>query len=563
MSSGEKPADGTGSPVRSDERVESESLQQNSESHSDAVGRAPTDAARLLAIDSNDAESPPLSSSPADAENPTREPTDAEKLLRLDGSDSASDGPTTESHPGAEHDTTVIDNSATGFTDHRSVASSDSAVAVESTATADADADAVRTRILAEAAERAEQRLEDVCDFYGVTDRGDIAHVAEARDVIAATLAPLAVEGACRMLPKLREEIDDYAGTVFPVVNRDGTPVGLAIEQLDPDLYAAHCRPIHLSRKTSEEALQNDETHAGRSYPQLGDDLRDRDRADPAEIPGAAMRLERHLLLSGVEITSPGVRISMIDSGHKGSIQEALAARYPDATISGHYLFHTQSEADPHPGSKTGYFLHSSADRTFPADPDDPARIFEDKNPSFVYEQLLHGPMSTTRGYDDRGEPIQSFESPPTGQINPLLIAERYSAPQVRSAIAEIAQHAVADCARTVADLDRAGLQYRPALAEQADSCMRKIRDWAYGHDTGDPAFNTLADSFVRREDKYLVARLRETVDALGLGAAGTDAVWHGYQNLHPDDKPRYIEHLQRSMAPSSDSPTPEGTPHG
>ncbi|ATL67365.1 hypothetical protein CRH09_15335 [Nocardia terpenica] len=361
------------------------------------------------------------------------------------------------------------------------------------------------------------------------------------------------------MLDDVRSEINENPGAVVAIVLRDGATIGMTIRELDPDLFDSGCRLAYLSRKSIEAVLQDQENNAGRTFPAL-EPFRDRGKADPDDVPGATFRLEKHLIRSGLPVTTPGAHIILLDSGHRGTIQEGLSAAFPKPSFSGHYLFHVQSPDDPHKGTKTGHILHLSPERAHPADPEDPARIYTDKDPVAVFEHLLHGTMSTTHGHDDRGNPLRQLEYPSTDQISPLVLAPQYSDPQVRIAIMDIAQRTVANCARTIAAFDRAGIDYRPQLTEQARTCTQRVQSWAYGDSTGDPAFNALADSFVRRTDKNLVHRLRAITNDLGIVA--TTATWLGYHNLSPTHKERYVDLLERT----TDSPgpaTPEGQSHG
>ncbi|NKY27778.1 hypothetical protein [Nocardia gamkensis] len=425
----------------------------------------------------------------------------------------------------------------------------------------DTQLESTRERIMADAAARAEQQLDEVCTVFGIDTPERIGAVAKARDVIAETLAPFTVDATIRLLRGVRSEIAEQPNAVVGIVYRDGGTIGMAIKELDADLYESHCRPVYLSRKTTEAVLQDQENAAERTF-SLPEQFRVRDKPDPAEIPGASMRTGKHLVRSGLPVTTPGAHIILVDSGHKGTIQEQLNAAFPKPTYSGHYLFHVQAERDPHPDAKTGHVLHQSPERTFPAEADDPARIYAEKDPAVVFEHLLRGIMSTTHGHDNRGSPIHAREIPSLDQINPLVVAPEYADRGVRIAIMDIAQRTVTNCARTIAELDKAGIDYQPNLAEQARTCTQRVRSWAHGHDTGDPAFNALADSFVRRADKDLIPRLRAVITDLELGEAATTAAWRGYQQLSLADKERYVEQLELTTRSPGSAP-PEGTPHG
>ncbi len=422
----------------------------------------------------------------------------------------------------------------------------------------DARLEAIQQRIRADAAARGDQQLEEVCADHGVETDDRIQAVAEARDVMEETLTPFIVEASDRIGAGVSRELAKRPDATVSFVYRDGAMIATTFQQLHPDLYRVG-HPIFLSRKNAEAVLQDLEDNAGQNFGSL-EKFRDRLSVDPDQVPGAMLRTQRHVLSAGVPITTPGSHHILIDSGHRGTVQERLAAAYPRSTFSGHYLFHVESEFDPHPGTKNGYALHLSRDRSYPTDPDDPAMIYKDKDPATVVEQLFHGLMSTTHGYDDRGTPIRERERPSLDRINPLVVAPHYQDATVRTAIMAIAPRTVANYARMVADFDRAGIDYRPTLTEQARTCTLRVRSWAYGHDDGDPAFDALADSFVPRQDKNLVPRLRAIAGDPGPPAA--TAIWLGYQGLPLADKERYIAAQERTIHPQ-DPARPEGTSHG
>ena len=491
-----------------------------------------------------------------------RGPADTSRLRTIDPPGEEERTAVESTSPSTRLDSAVADEAvrsteaATGF--DRPAAQDDGHIA-PGDSRPDAEAESIRERILAEADARAERHVGEVCATYGVESPEQIMAVRKAMNIIAETAAPFAVEGARRILESVRGKIEKWPDAVVAITCRDGRTLGMAIAELDPRFYEAHCRPVHLSRRCMENVLQNKEEETGQKFAEI-EEMRDRTMIDPEEVPGAALRTQRHLLSSGLPITTPGAHIIFVDSGARGTIQEQVSAAWPKANYSSEFLHHIEFEHDPNKGTKTGHFLHISSDSVHPADPDDPARIFAEKPPGVVFEDLMHGPMASTVGHDERGNPVYAAERSSADQIVPLVIRPEYDDSNVRMAIMDVAQRAVSNRARTAADLADAGLDYRQDLIEEARAYIRKVRSWVDGDDTGDPAFNALADSFVRREDKNLVPRLRTATR--DFDEAASIAVWRDYRQLPLADKRRYVEHHERT-ALSPGSAAPEGPSDG
>ncbi|MQY22735.1 hypothetical protein [Nocardia macrotermitis] len=423
----------------------------------------------------------------------------------------------------------------------------------------DTELESVRERILAEENAREERQVAEVCAEYGIENQEQIAALREAHGVFTETIAPFVIEGAHRMLDSLRSKVEKQPDTVVVITCRDGLALGMAMEKIDPEFYKAHCRVVRLSRKCMENVVQDMENVTGQKFDDI-EEMRDRSMIDPEQVPGAALRTQRHMLASGVPVTTPGANIVFIDSGVRGTIQELATAAWPKANYSSEFLNYVEFANDPHKGTKTGHFLHMSSDRVHPSDLDDPVRIFDNKLAGRVYEELMHGATASTIGHDENGNPVYGTESSSADQVAPYAISAKYEDSNLRMAIMDIAQRAVSSRARTAAESVAAGIDYREDLRQGVNAYIRKVQSWVNGDDTGDPEFKALADSFVRREDKHLVHRLRTATSDLGKPAH--TAVWLGYQHLSPADKERLVKQYERTALPPG-STAPEGSSDG
>ncbi|MBF6475279.1 hypothetical protein IU428_26135 [Nocardia abscessus] len=306
----------------------------------------------------------------------------------------------------------------------------------------------------------------------------------------------------------------------------------------------------------ADTTVQDLERNAGKTFPQLEGFRTARHEVDPVDIPGAKAQMTRYLESRGVPVGTPGARIVLVDSSFKGTVQELLSATYPHAEFRGRYLMYAESPDDPHPGSKTGYALHHPADAT--RDPNDLAQFFLEKDAVLAIEQILRGPWSKAVRFGPDDVPIQTLEPPARDQINPLDIAPEYLEENVRLAVMDINQHAVADYAESIAAVRRDGGDWRGELIDKSEAFMREVRSWVTGDRDTDPAFAQLLGSFVRREDKHIVADLNTALTQRGLDTADTTPVWQNYRQLGSiDEKRAYLEQIRSHSTPST------GADHG
>ncbi|WP_024802851.1 hypothetical protein [Nocardia sp. BMG51109] len=408
-------------------------------------------------------------------------------------------------------------------------------------------------RLQAEAAERRRQGIDAICAGHGIDAPDAIAAVERAYDVVADNHAPFITAYTERILDACREHLAKAPGTVIAFVSRDGDSLALAAYELDRNLFDSHCTLIAVPRARADAAVQDVETHTGRTFDELAPFRATRTDVDPEEIPGARARLTNHVESRGVPVATPGADVIIVDSSFKGTVQELLTALYPDLNVHGHYLFLGQARGDPHPDSKTGHALHLPADASAgdATAPDSPFAIFTEKDAVLTIEHILRGSMGKTRGYDEDGRPIRQPESPRLDRLDPAVVSQDYTDAAVRLAVMDAGQLAVANYARYVADLRDAGGDSRGELSGKAENFARQVRSWVTGTGSTDPAFAELMDSFVPRSGGEL-ADLRTAVDRAGLDDTAAASAWRDYPWLgSPDDKKTYVADFHRQYPQS------------
>ncbi|MGY2011943.1 hypothetical protein ACW9HC_33650 [Nocardia gipuzkoensis] len=406
-----------------------------------------------------------------------------------------------------------------------------------------------------DAAHQRERAVDAVCTRHGVDTPEGRAAVEQAYDVVRDWHAPFVVRHTLDVIADCKADIAANPGTVVVFLGRDGHAPALAAYHLDREFFDAHCTEVTVSRRLADTTVQDLERNAGKTFPQLEGFRTARDEVDPADIPGAKAQMTHYLESRGVPVGTPGARIILVDSSFKGTVQELLSATYPHAEFRGRYLMYAESADDPHPGSKTGYALHHPADAT--RDPDDLAQFFLEKDAVLAIEQILRGPWSKAVRFGPDDVPIQTLEAPAIDQINPLDIAPEYLEENVRLAVMDINQHAVADYAESIAAVRRDGGDWRGELIDKSEAFMREVRSWVTGDRDTDPAFAQLLGSFVRREDKHIVADLNTALKQRGLDTADT-TVWQNYRQLGSiDEKRAYLEQIRSHSTPST------GADHG
>lgn len=274
-------------------------------------------------------------------------------------------------------------------------------------------------------------------------------------------------------------------------------------------------------------------------------------RVDPADTIGGFRVLTDYLQAHRVPAGRPGSRVTVFDTSFKGTVQELLAATYPETTFTGRYAFLGESPYDPHPGSKKGYELHLSAaesrqGRPFYDLPAGESKTFAHEVALNSIEELLDGPMSSPVRIGAQG-PEQ------TGQRHhPLLleglsrgrVSRRLQALDVREGVKVANLLAVVDLAEDVASVRDAGGDYRGWLDEWSRRYRTELRAWIRGGSTNARLAEFL-DSFVHRTDKQQVEALQKALDRAQVPEREGVQVWSAYDQCGSDgDKQVFVENV-------------------
>jgi hypothetical protein len=377
-----------------------------------------------------------------------------------------------------------------------------------------------------------------VADRLGITDPQAQAVLTEAYLVATTYLAPFIVDLAQQMLVDLKADIIADPEAVVVFVGRDGHSLAVAAEQLDPEFFRDHCREVVLSRAVVESAVLDTELNLGARYPQIAD-FRQAAGKVVGDPTGSMDMLTRYLTANGAPVGEECSHVILVDTSYKGTVQELLAALYPETRFQGRYAFFGESPSDPHPGSKTGYAVHMDAahggGRPLGELSADPALTFANQDAIGSIEETLHGGMGSPRGFGEDGRPQQRpqhLEGDQLKGLNPIKVAPEYADPLVREAVKDINLVAVHDVAARMAALRDAGGDWRSQLNEGARAFRQELRNWISGSTATDAHFSDLLDSFVRRADKALVANLAALLSRSGLGDEQTAVIWRQYDHL-------------------------------
>jgi hypothetical protein len=367
--------------------------------------------------------------------------------------------------------------------------------------------------------------------------------------------APLMVRVADDMLADLRADVASGKADRVVGLGRDGHHLALAMIRLDAQFFRRHGSNLVLSRALVENALQDLEHHQGLRFPQVHGFRRVASRVSPADTIGGFRVLTDYLQANQVPVGRPGSRVSLFDTSFKGTVQELLAAAYPETTFTGRYAFLGESPYDPHPGSKKGYEVHLSAaesrqGRPFYVLPADESKTFAHQLALNSIEELLDGPMSSpvrigSKGPEQTGQHHHPslLEGLSRGRVSPRLRKLR-----VREGVKVVNLLAVADLAQDVATLRNAGGDYRSWLDDWASRYRTEIRAWIGGRST-DPRLAEFLDSFVHRTDKQQVELLEKTLDRGQVSERDGTAIWAAYDQCGSDgDKQVFVENVLNSV---------------
>jgi hypothetical protein len=386
-------------------------------------------------------------------------------------------------------------------------------------------------------------------------------HIQTLRDAYLVAYefpAPLMVRIADDMLADLRADVGSRRTGRVVALGRDGHSLAIAMARLDGQFVRRHVSNVVLSRALVENALQDLENHQGLEFPEVQGYRRVAPRVDPADTIGGFRVLSDYLQAHHVPVGSPQSRVTVFDTSFKGTVQELLAAAYPETDFTGRYAFLGESPHDPHPGSKKGYEVHLAASesrqgRPFYVLPADESKTFAHQLAINSVEELLDGPMTS---------PVRIVGDGPaqTGQRNePVLlvglsqgrISPRLQQLRVREGVKVVNLLAVADCARHAASVRDAGGDYRPRLEAGARRYRAEIRAWIGGGET-DPRLKEFLDSFVHRTDKQHAELLQRTLESAHVPASDSAPIWAAYDRCgSDDDKHVFVQNVLSSAQAS------------
>ncbi|MEU8227009.1 hypothetical protein [Kribbella sp. NPDC048915] len=388
----------------------------------------------------------------------------------------------------------------------------------------------------------------------GIADTGQIQTLRDAYLVTYRFPAAMMVRVADDMLADLREDVASRHVDRVVALGRDGHHLALAMIRLDPNFTRRHVSNVVLPRALVENALQDLERHHGREFPQVDGFRRVAPRVDPADTVGGLQVLTRYLQGHSVPVGQPGSRVTVFDTSFKGTVQELLAATYPDTTFVGRYAFHGESPYDPHPGSKKGYEVHLSAresrqGRPFYELPADESKTFAHQLALNSIEELLDGPMSSAvrfgaHGPEQTGQRHQPdlLDGLSRGRMSPRLRNLR-----VREGVKVMNIRAVVDLAQDAASLRDAGGNYRTWLDDWAGQYRAEIRAWIVDAPTN-PQLAEFLNSFVHRTDKQQADSLQKALDRAHIPERDRMAVWVAYERCGSDnDKAVFVENVLNS----------------
>ncbi|WP_067465372.1 hypothetical protein [Nocardia amamiensis] len=354
--------------------------------------------------------------------------------------------------------------------------------------------------------------------FAASFDLGSPERTRAFRDVAAVAeeyLAPFITKIAVDMLPEITAAVRSTPGAAVVFQGRDGFAFGHAFAALAPEFYAAHCVPMYLSRSLVHSALCALENSTSAAFPDV-EPFRQHARWS-GDFRAAWHRLTAYFLANGIPIGAPGSVVHLVDTGLKGSIQEMLAAVYPQTAFVGHLAFHAAAAADPHPGSKRGYLLHLDAvdssngnavGATLPADK---RLTFLHRTAILAVERLVQGSHCSPTGFGPNGKPHAPrarHDPRPLEHIDPARVSSPYDDPRLREGIRSIQITAICRQAAAFADRAATGPNWFDSvehsvcyvdLARRSDAFVDQVRAWVSGDSACDDRLRTILDAFVPR----------------------------------------------------------------
>ncbi|GAA1519264.1 hypothetical protein [Kribbella lupini] len=378
----------------------------------------------------------------------------------------------------------------------------------------------------------------------GLTDGCDYQTLYDAYRVTYAYQAPLTVRIADDMLADLRADANGSGTDRVVALGRDGHSLSLALRGLLPDFHRRHVSDVVVSRALAENALQDLESQGGH-FPLVRAYRRVAPRVDPADTVAGFRVLTEYLRSRGVPVGVPGSGVTVLDTSFKGTVQELLAAVYPETTFQGRYAFLAELPDDPHPGSKRGYEVHLRAGETrqgrpFYELPADESRTFAHVLGINAVEELLDGPRTSPVKIGRHG-PVQTAQRKRPDLLLGLSrgrISTRLRSLPVREGVKVVNLWAVSDRARNAATVRESGGDHRAGLEADVHRFRSELRAWISGGST-DPGLREMLDAFVHRSDFRHAEQLGRALDRARWPEQRTAAIWAGYDHCASDDDKR------------------------
>ncbi|MEU4312193.1 hypothetical protein [Nocardia sp. NPDC024068] len=392
---------------------------------------------------------------------------------------------------------------------------------------------------------RRARAVAQACAESGVDTPQGRAAVARAYDVTYRSIAPFIVKHGIAIAQDCARDVQRSGGRGPTVVYlaRDGYALAETAAVWDPEFFGGHCTILPISRHMMAAVVHDADELSDDERRIFAERLKFRSQVHDADLSGAKERFLEMALAYGVPLTVPGSEIVLVDTGLKGTTQDALSALFPEVTFRGRYVAFMPHPDSANTGSMQGYAMHlseeeSNGGRDFPDLPGDPGLTFGHVEAHKIIEYLLSGTRSSAREFrfiDIAGRPAvrakQDRESPPVDELNPLRIVGEYADDAVRLAVGDANFYAVHDLARRVAGMRDHGADWETAIDRQTEFALGQMRSWISRTST-DETFNELLDSFVPRADRHEVRALRRAIDERGIDEDQARAIWEDYDQL-------------------------------
>ncbi len=373
------------------------------------------------------------------------------------------------------------------------------------------------------------------CSYFKIDSPAKFRAIRIARELSWQYFAPFMTKVAVDMLPDLRRIIalNHRARVIF--VGRDGFSLGHIVERLDPLFHNQFCREFHIARVTADAAVHEAELWQVDAFHEVREFRKDGPHRSETLRRSGWQDLVASFEADATYLDNGRAEFALIDSGYKGSIQEMLAAAFPDARFHGFYIFHGSSPRDPHPDSKKGYILHLGPGH-FTQGRAIRDKLLDDPELTFAHHDAIVALEDLLRGSSDRAPSASisrevSLASSELQGINPILVAHEYLDDSVREAVRAIVLRTTNDYAGRYAAWRRSDPSVAWAdLVFNAGKLRPQIHAWMAQY-PGDPGLRRLLDSFVRKADKQLVDQLAITMQVMGMTYHERHELWKAFND--------------------------------